>query len=205
MNRRMTLLAFFLLFIVAVAWQSLPAFAQSATGWTTLFDGTAASLSNWARVGDANWRVAEGAVQADSGDGFLVSRESYGNFQLRAEFWVNNDANSGIFLRCQNTQDIGADTSYEVNIYDKRPDPSYRTGAIVDVARPMAQINAGERWNTYEVTMQGSHLTVTLNGTRTVDANDTKFARGPIALQYGGVESATGIVKFRKVEIRTLP
>jgi len=36
-------------------------------------------------------------------------------------------------------------------------------------------------------------------GTRTVYIQDSKFARGPIALQYGA-----GVVKFRKVQIRPL-
>ena len=178
------------------------AFGQATAGWTTLFDGS--SLNGWNPIGDANWRLADGAVQADKGVGFLLTRASYADFQVRVEVWVDDDANSGVFIRCQDPQQVGAANAYEVNIYDKRPDPAYRTGAIVDVARPMAQINAGGKWNTLEITAQGSHLTVTLNGTRTVDANDSKYARGPIALQYGAGANGAGVVKFRKVEIRTL-
>ena len=65
---------------------------------------------------------------------------------------------------------------------------------------------AGGKWNTYEITAQGPKFIVTLNGTRTVDgAEDSKFPRGHIALQHGlGVgNSDKGVVKFRKVEIRT--
>ena len=40
---------------------------------------------------------------------------------------------------------------------------------------------------------------VTLNGTRTVDVQNAKLARGPIVLQR-----TTGIVKFRNVRVRTL-
>jgi hypothetical protein len=46
---------------------------------------------------------------------------------------------------------------------------------------------------------QGSQLTVVLNGTKTVDIQDSKFASGLVALQYG-----VGVVTFRKVEIRPL-
>jgi hypothetical protein len=175
---------------------------QAAAGWTTLFDGT--SLNGWNPIGDANWRLADGAVQADQGAGFLLTRAPYADFQLRVEFWVDDDANSGVFIRCQDPQQVSAANAYEVNVYDKRPDPAFRTGAIVDVARPLAQISAGGKWNTFEITAQGQHLTVTLNGTRTVDVNDSKHARGPIALQYGAGANGAGIVKFRKVEIRTL-
>jgi hypothetical protein len=124
---------------------------------------------------------------------------SYGDFQLIAEVWVDDDANSGIFIRCQDPKMITATNCYEVNVFDKRPDPAYRTGAIVNIAKPAAMINAGGKWNTMDITAQGTHLMVTLNGTRTVDVQDDKFARGPIALQY-----SAGVVKFRNVRIRTL-
>ena len=171
-------------------------FGQAGGNWVALFDGK--SLNAWTRQGDANWTVVDGAVQATQGDGFLATVGSYADFDLRAEFWVDADANSGIFIRCENAQQVGGMTCYEVNIYDKRPDPAYRTGGIVDTARPLAQINTGGKWNTYEISARGTHLLVTLNGTRTVDVNDSKHARGAIGLQYG-----EGIVKFRKVEIRT--
>jgi hypothetical protein len=58
---------------------------QHDAGWITLFDG--ASLDNWTRVGDANWRLTDGVVQADKGNGYLVSKNSYRDFQVRAEFW----------------------------------------------------------------------------------------------------------------------
>jgi len=171
--------------------------AQGDAGWTTLFDGS--SLDNWNQIGNANWRLAEGVAQADQGNGFLVSKNSYADFQIRSEFWVDSDANSGIFLRCADPQKITSKTCYEVNIYDKRPEPSYGTGAIVDVAKVSPMPKAGGQWNVYEITAKGPQLTVTLNGNRTVDVRDNKLSRGPIALQYGA-----GVVKFRKVEIRPL-
>ena len=166
-------------------------------GWTTLFDGS--SLKGWNIVGDANWEIAEGAVQATRGNGFLVTPTSYGDFQITLEFWATDDANSGVFIRCADPKTITAANSYEVNIFDKRPDQSYRTGGIVDVAKPSRVINTGGKWNTYDITAQGSKLVVVLNGTKTVDVDHKGFARGPIALQYGA-----GTVKFRNVKIRTL-
>jgi len=43
-------------------------------------------------------------VQADLGSGFLVSKQEYGDFQLRAEFWVDATANSGVFIRATDGQ-----------------------------------------------------------------------------------------------------
>jgi hypothetical protein len=178
--------------------QLSPAAAGQAGGsWTTLFDGK--SLNGWNIVGDANWEVVDGVVQASKGTGFLVTPASYGDFQITLEFWVSDDANSGVFIRCSDPKTITAANSYEVNIYDKRPDPTYATGAIVDVAKPSTMIKAGGKWNSYDITAKGSKMTVVLNGTKTVDVDDTKHPRGPIALQYGA-----GTVKFRNVRVRTL-
>ena len=86
-----------------------------------------------------------------------------------------------------------------MNIFDTRPDPSYGTGAIVNFAKVSPMPKAGGQWNTMDITAKGSQLTVLFNGVQTVDVQDSKFASGPIALQYGG-----GVVKFRKVEIKPL-
>ena len=176
---------------------SVPSSAQNADEWTVLLDGT--SLEGWNQTGDANWRIVDGAAQADMGGGHLVTPDSYTDFVLRVEFWVDEPANSGIFIRCQDPTDPGADSCYEVNIYDTRPDPSYGTGAIVNFATIENMPLAANRWNTYQIIAQGDHLVTILNGIRTVDIRDSTYASGPFTLQYGA-----GTVKFRRVEIREL-
>ena len=171
-------------------------------GWTTLVDGTK-GLDNFNRVGDANWTATDGAIQATQGGkdpGYLVSKNSYKDFVVRVEFWASDDANSGVFLRCQDPAKITDETCYEANIFDQRPDPTYGTGAIVKVAKVVQPMpKAGGKWNTYEITARGSRLILVLNGAKTVDVEDSKLASGPIALQWG-----RGTIKFRKVEIKPL-
>lgn len=175
-----------------------PAYVTSGqSDFKTILDGT--SLKGWNVVGNANWAVVDGAVQATMGTGFLVTPESYGDFQITADIWVSDDANSGIFIRCSDPKTITAANAYEVNVYDRRPDPSYRTGAIVDVAKPLTMVNTGGKWNTMDITARGPRLTVLINGEKTVDVQDNKHARGPIALQYGA-----GTVKFRNVRLRAM-
>src|SRR5213080_3268313 len=108
---------------------------QGDAGWVTLLDGSnPKTLDNWNRIGDANWRAEDGAIVADKGKGgHLVSKNSYKDFQIRAEFWADHTTNSGIFIRCSDPNAITAINAYEVNIYDQRPDPSYGTGGIVNV------------------------------------------------------------------------
>ena len=170
--------------------------------WTKLIDGTK-GLDNFNRVAEANWTATDGAIQATQGGAvpsYLVTRSNYKDFMLRAEFWSSDDANSGIFFRCQDPARITDENCYEANIFDQRPDPSYGTGAIVKVATvPAPMPKAGGKWNTYEITAKGSRLVLVLNGVKTVDIEDSKLTSGPIALQWG-----RGTIKFRKVEIRSL-
>jgi hypothetical protein len=158
-----------LLAIVVVGIQPRSGVSAQSGEWTTLFDGS--SLDGWNVLGNANWELADGAVQADS----------------------------GIFIRCADGQSVRDTSAYEVNIYDTRPDQTYRTGGIVHLAEPTSVIMTGGRWNTYEIVARGPRLQVTLNGTQTVDVSDSQYAEGPIALQYGA-----GVVKFRNVRMRRL-
>jgi 3-keto-disaccharide hydrolase len=183
---------------------SRDALAQGAQGWTSLIDGKSLD-AHWNKIGEANWKIEDGAAVATKGAGYLVSKQLYGDFQLKAEFWADEDTNSGIFIRCSDPEKIGGDTCYEVNIYDKRPEPAYGTGAIVNVAKVEPMPKAAGKWNTYEITAQGPHLVVVLNGVKTVDAQDSKHAKGVIALQEGAnADKKEGAIKFRKVEIKPL-
>jgi len=171
-------------------------------GWITLLDST--NKGEWNEVGKANWEFKDGAMVADKLDGkdlsYLMTKNAYKDFQIRAEFWVDEEANSGIFIRCEQPDKINGKTCYEVNVFDKRPDPSYGTGAIVDVAKVAPMPKAAGKWNTYEITAQGPHLVVVLNGEKTADVQDsTHLNAGPVGLQYG-----SGVVKFRKVQIKPL-
>jgi hypothetical protein len=198
------------LLLVGFAALSYSPQASSETGWVTLFDGK--SLDHFNPIGNANWRLEDGSVVADKGNGFLVTKDTYADYQIRAEFWVDADANSGIFIRCTDPEKIGSNNAYEVNIWDTRPDPSYGTGAIVNVGKVDPMPRAGGKWNVMEITAKGGSFTVVLNGQKTVDAvQDAKFANGRIALQHGlgvkddkGVVNDRGVVKFRKVEIKSL-
>lgn len=195
--------------VVPVRWAALAAAlilsgcaSLSGERWTALVDGNR-GLDNFVRVGTADWTAVDGAIQATRGGStpaYLVTRESWGDFELRGEFWASDDANSGFFVRCKDPANIGDETCYEANIFDQRPDPTYATGAIVKVAAVrQPPPRAGGKWNTMTVRMQGDRLQVVLNGETTVDVRDSKLARGPIALQWG-----RGTIKFRKVEVRAL-
>jgi hypothetical protein len=180
----------------------------SGPGWVTLIDGDK-GLENWDRIGDANWRAEGGAIVADKGKGgYLVSKNSYKDFEIYAEFWAETTTNSGIHIRNADPKKISSATSYEVNIYDQRPGQEYATAAIVDVASVPVPIiyKAGGKWNTFEIYAKGSEMTVKFNGAVTVSTRDSKFASGAFSLQFGNgpKDAPGGAIKWRKVMVKPL-
>jgi len=175
------------------------------SGWTTLIDGEK-GLENFERVGDANWRAEGGAIIADKGKGgYLVSKNSYKDFQIRAEFWADRNTNSGVWIRLSDPKNITTKNSYEVNIYDARPEPKYGTGAIVDVAAVPKMPKSAGQWNLYEITAKGDQISVVLNGEKTVEVKNKQSVQGPFSLQFGNHgKQPGGAIRWRKVQVKEL-
>ena len=175
-----------------------------AQGWITLIDGNA-GMDNWSVTGSAaNWRAEDGAIQADKttgkGASVLVSKRSFKDLELYAEFWAADDTNSGVYIRAPNPNTVNtASGAYEVQIWDQNPNPAYSTGSLVNVAAVSPIYKAGGRWNTYEIYAKGSQITVKLNGVVTVSIQDAKTHEGRIGLQFNG-----GPIKFRKLLVKEL-
>jgi len=172
--------------------------------WETLIDGPR-GMENFTNMGGANWRAEGDAIVADRRPGneptyYLATNKTYRDFQVHAEFWVSEDANSGLYVRCNDTRPMTDRTCHEANIFDKRPDPTYATGAIVWLVKaPIPVPRTGGQWNTMDVTAKGTHMEVVLNGVKTAVTDEARVVDGVIGLQYAG-----GTVKFRKLQIRRL-
>ena len=175
-----------------------------AQGWIALIDGND-GMDNWSVTGSAaNWRAEGGAIQADKSAGkgasVLVSKRSFRDLELYAEFWAADDTNSGVYIRAPNPNTVNtASGAYEVQIWDRNPNPAYSTGSLVNVAAVSPIYKAGGRWNTYEIYARGSEITVRMNGVVTVSTQYAKTHEGRIGLQFNG-----GPIKFRKLLVKEL-
>ena len=176
---------------------------HSDDGWIALIDGDK-GMENWDITGGGNWRAEQGAIQADmsktKGASILVSKRSFKDIVLYAEFWASEDTNSGVYIRAPNPKVVNtASGAYEVQIWDKNPNPAYSTGSLVNVASVKPIYKAGGRWNTYEIYAKGPEITVKLNGVVTVSTRDSRSAEGRIGLQFNA-----GPIKFRKLLVKEL-
>jgi len=208
-----------------------------APGFTMLFDG--ASLAGWQMSTITNqpghddpgrFILVDGALEALTGTDlglFWHTTPTPKNFILKLEWrtWKVDD-NSGVFVRFpnpnskgyDNTAFVGVDFGFEVQIDQLgRPDglPVHKTAAIYSfTGASSSPVKPLGEWNAYEITVQGQHYKVRLNG---VDVTDFIFVAGSDAAhpdrglpttnaspRFIGLQTHTGRVAFRNVQIKAL-
>ena len=169
---------------------------EAADGWLLLFDGE--SLFGWTQEMGAKWRVESGALVADAGDyGWLRHNGTFANYILKCDFRTTADGNSGLFLRSAK-DGKPHETGYELQIFDKHP--QFPTGSLVgSAATKSGSIRPGE-WQTFEITNEGDHFLVKLDGKLVLDAHDKKSAVGHIGLQYNKDKK----IEFRNIKVKPL-
>lgn len=199
-----------------------------------LFDGK--TLEGWEQhSGKAEYRVEDGAIVgksvAGTGNSFLCTTKSYGDFILQLEFQVDPSLNSGIQFRslfhAEATEQAIEGKTYKfdadrVHGYQFEIDPSDRawTGGIYDEGRrgwlfdlknneaARKAFKQGE-WNTARIECRGSSLKTFLNGVPCADLQDSLTLRGVIALQVHGIgdkpEKVGKEIRWRNIRIQELP
>jgi hypothetical protein len=147
--------------------------------------------------GASHWQVVDGSLMpCGEPAGYLTSDQRFKNFVLSVEFKCGDEVNSGVFVRSADDNSGG----YEVQIWRQQP-AGFNTGAIVGVAKTARPYTfKPDQWNRYQITADGDHLVVELNGETTLDVHDARFADGHLRLQYQQFPIA-----FRNIRIRSLP
>lgn len=159
-------------------------------------------LGDFMALGDADWELEDGVMSPVRGEanGYVYTKETYTDFDMTLEFFIESETNSGIYVRCD-VEAINPASCYEFNIWDEHANPASKTGSIVGIAPPSAEVSTIGKWNTARVRLEGDHLQFWVNGINTNDIRDDKFASGAIVLQYGGDD---GMVRFRNIQINKI-
>jgi len=198
--------------------------AESGT-WQQLFNGK--DLTGWKHVGPGSHMVEDGLIKSKGGMGLLYwTGGKLGNCTIRVVFQMrDHNSNSGVFIRIPiepREEWMPVHYGYEVQI-DNEPEKSneddyHITGALYSITKPLAKTGKpGPEWNTMEITLDGPHTVVVLNGAKVTDYTEgdpvpeRKFdfepQRGRRPLEgYIGLQnhSDSDVVFFKEVAIKKL-
>ena len=196
--------------------------ARGGSGWRELFDGR--SLEGWKHVGPGQFAVKDGMLVSEGGMGLLYSTHGpIGHCVLRVVYRMRDaDDNSGVFIRipAEPTEAwMPVNKGYEVQIHND--DAEWRrTGTLYTFTRAMASPGRpGPLWNTMEITLDGAHTGVVVNGATVTDFVETPAFAPPARIKGEpavGARPETGwiglqnhsdkdVVMFKEVAVRPLP
>ena len=212
---------FYLLLFTALV---VPANAQSGE-WKQLFDGK--DLTGWKHVGPGGMTVEDGLIRTHGGMGLLYwAGGTLGNSVLRVVYKMrDHNDNSGELIRSPiepREEWMPVHYGYEVQI-DNHPETSnedeyHVTGTLYSLTKPLAKPGKpGPEWNTMEITLDGPHTLVVINGVKVTDYTEgqpvpprkfdfepqrgTRPNEGYIGLQN---HSDNDIVFFKEVAVKSL-
>jgi hypothetical protein len=181
---------------------------EQKQGFELLFDGK--SLDKFVVPPDQQkvWRVVNGVIRNEqaSPGATILTKEDFTNFVLKAEFRAHPGVNSALMLRQGRPQPAGYELQIREKVLTDRTGGGYLTGSIVNVKNaPEGTKILPDRWNSFEVTVNGDHIVVLYNGAKVIDVRDSRRASGAIGLQSAHPEDPAGaFVEFRNLKIRKL-
>ena len=198
---------------------------RAATDWLPLFNGK--DLSGWKHVDKGSMSVEDGLIRTHGGMGLLYyALGPVGNCQIRVVFKMrDHNDNSGVYVRIPvepREAWMPVNYGYEVQI-DNNPekggeDEYHVTGTLYSLTKPLARPGKpGPEWNTMDITLDGPHTIVSVNGVKVTDYTEgdpvppkklsfePDRGRRPIFGWFGlQNHSDNDIVFFKSVEIRSL-
>jgi Domain of Unknown Function (DUF1080) len=185
---------------------------EAKQGFKLLWDGK--TMDGWeaydARTG--KWKIENGVLTAEPRAGWFGTKADYANFSLKIDVRTTaENINSGIHLRRGRVAGDSHTLGYEMQIrnpnpkdapYDGKPDNhnGYYTGSFSGhlKSKNEPKVEMG-KWHTFEITAQGDHFIVVVDGKKVLDDRHGEFKNGAIGLQYTGQP-----VEFRNIKIKTL-
>jgi hypothetical protein len=176
---------------------------EAADGWILLFDG--GSLKGWEgratsvpnTTGD--WTVENGSIVCGGKvPSWLSSAATYSDYQLKLEFRGGEKVNSGVFLRSQKEGQPHI-TGYELQIWDYQP-AGFLTGSLVGSQKAGPTKILPDQWNSYDITAQGDHFVIVLNGKTLLDTHDAAHSSGLIGFQC----QQDNRIEFRNIKLRPI-
>lgn len=188
--------------------------ADDEAGFVNLFNGK--DMTGWQGATNG-YEVKDGILACkEKSGGKLYTSKEYSDFVFRFEFKLTPGANNGLGIRSPMKGDP-AYSGMELQILDNTADkykklkPYQYHGSVYGVVpAKRGHLKPVGEWNTQEVTVKGSQITVNLNGTVIVDA-DVAEASNPKTIDgrdHPGLKRDSGYIGFlghgSRVEFRNI-
>jgi hypothetical protein len=170
-----------------------------------------------------DYQVVDGAIVCRAGrEGNHVTKDMYDNFVARLEFKLPPGGNNGLAIRTPTPEAVATYEGLELQILDNEA-PQYATlepaqyhGSVYGLVPALrGYLRPVGEWNDQEVTVNGDHIEVLLNGFPILNANLDKARRKPLdGMKHPGAFRSTGYfgfcghdepVAFRNIRIKRLP
>jgi hypothetical protein len=195
---------------------------EPPAGFEALFNGK--DLTGW-KVNKGGkmeaWGAENGLLYVNGGGGgWLMTQKEYGDFELRLEFKLPEKGNSGVALRSAMEGNPAFDAGMEIQLLDDEwhrknlsdLKVSQLTGSIYGIQGPSKDaLKPVGQWNSLRIVAKGKHITIELNGVKTVDADLAKYKNKekehPGMLHetgHLGLQSHDGRVEFRNLYVKPL-
>ena len=181
---------------------------ETEEGFVSLFNGR--DLSGWVPISKpGNFAVREGCMTVDlHSGGWLRSWDSYEDFILRAEYWIKEGGNSGIFIRAPYVGRCSR-IGFEFQIMGQDPEVPLTndvTGSIYDVRPPEAIFIKPGEWNEVEIQCIGTEVKITWNGhlAHHFHYEDVEKMKHRAHGGHIGLQDHYNEVKFRNLRIKRL-
>jgi hypothetical protein len=189
-------------------------------GFQPLFNGK--DLTGW--TGAVNdYQVVDGVLQCKPGHhGNLLTEETFDNFVVRLEFKLPPGGNNGLAIRAPLSNSELAYAGMELQVLDDSA-PQYADlydyqyhGSLYGLApATRGYLRPVGKWNYQEVTVNGDHISVCLNGFEILNVNVAEVREKPLSgKEHPGAWRTSGHfgfcghhdpVAFRNIRIKRLP
>jgi hypothetical protein len=190
----------------------VPLDLKTESKWEDLLSGNELTRWNAFPPDDSDqWKLRDGILVCDSGkNGWLVSQDTYADFELTLEFRLVAKANSGLHFHYSGRGQL-SNSSKEIQIieestYPTALKPTQRTGAVwKSVAPTGTALKAAGEWNKMHVHVEGNLVQVTLNEEPIVDVRISELQNSPVG--HLAISNWRGEAKgcaFRNMRVRRL-
>ena len=188
--------------------------AELEDGFISIFDGKTFASWKAANENTNTWKIEDGAFVTRGGRCHLYyvgDEKPFRNFELKVDVMTATNSNGGIYFHTKYLENGWPKNGFECQVNVSHSDYK-KTGSLYDVANLGNTPAKDNEWWTQHITVQGSKVTVRINGVLVLEYNEPpgaqpgsafsrKLDEGTFALQAHDPKS---VVRYKNIRVKRL-